>query len=195
MPTKFPKSLLEKGVDFFTDQQHTDHRLVYADGWKIMLSENVIKQITHEIKNLNKDSSDDGLSEPVRRGFRMFRKPETEPAPPPKSNQWWHEDPLHCIGPDYIKLFSDEENDNFPEAIQQSVNRLKISLEQSANIKRRFWRDGVSTAIDNLQVLIKSLPNFAEPIRRIEESLLLASVLDRKDAPRPILLIGCQQHH
>lgn len=190
MPTKFPASLLNKVIDFSLDKSTQDHRLVYADGWKIMLSENVIKQITEELKNLNPDSENDEPSEPARQGFRMFRRPEKEPpSPPPPSNQWWDEDPLHAIGPEYIKEYGHETQD-LNESVENAVGRLKVHLEKSARIKRRFWRDGVATAIENLQQLVKTLPNFSEPIKKIEESLLLASVLGRRDAPRPILLIG-----
>lgn len=192
MPTKLPKSLLNEAVDYCFDNSNADHKLVYADGWKILLPNGLIKEITAELKNLNPGSENHEFSEPVARSFRMFRKPEKEPAtppPPPPKTEWWEEDPLHAIGPEYISEYA-RENENLPEAIESSVGRLKVHLEKSAKMKRRFWRDGVSTAIENLQQLVNTLPNFAEPIKKIEESLLLASVLGRKDAPRPILLIG-----
>lgn len=189
MPTKIPKSLLSEVVDYSFDNSNSDYKLVYADGWKILLPNGLIKEITAEQKNLNPDFEKPEMSEPVARGFRMFRKPEKEsPLPPPKT-EWWEEDPLHEIGPEYISSYGNE-NENLPEAIEASVGRLKLHLEKSAKIKRRFWRDGVATAIENLQQLVKTLPNFSEPIKKIEESLLLASVLGRQDAPRPILLIG-----
>lgn len=189
MPTKFPKSLLSEVVDYCFDNTNADHKLVYADGWKILLPNGLIKEITAELKNLNPDSENHEFSEPVARSFRMFRTPEKEPPPPPTKTEWWEEDPLHAIGPEYINEYGHDTQD-LNESVENAVGRLKVHLEKSARIKRRFWRDGVSTALENLQQLVNTLPNFAEPIRKIEESLLLASVLGRPDAPRPILLIG-----
>lgn len=192
MPTKFPESLLHKAIDFSVDKSTSDHRLVYADGWKIMLSEKIIKQLNEELANCNQDSRCEGvdpLSEHIRAGLRVFRRPEKEAAPPPPKTDWWEEDPLHEIGPEYISSYG-KDNTDLSESVESAVGRLKLDLEKSAKNKRRFWRDGVAAAIENLKQLVNTLPNFAEPIKKIEESLLLASVLGRKDAPRPILLIG-----
>lgn len=189
MPIKFPKSLLSEVVDYSFDNSNADHKLVYADGWKILLPNGLIKEITGERNNSNPDSGNHEFSEPVARSFRMFRRPEKEAAPPPPKTDWWEEDPLHEIGPEYISSYG-KDNKDLNESVENAVGRLKLDLEKSANIKRRFWRDGVATAIENLQQLVTTLPNFAEPIKKIEESLLLASVLGRRDAPRPILLIG-----
>ncbi|WP_291808171.1 ATP-binding protein [Limnobacter sp.] len=189
MPTKLPKSILSEEFDVSFEASNADYKLTYAKGWNIILPDALIKQIKKEIKDLNPDFNKPEISEPVKRGFRMFRTPEKDSPPPPQKSQWWEEDPLHAIGPEYISEYG-KENENLPEAIDNSVDRLKVHLEKSAKIKRRFWRDGVATATENLQQLVNTLPNFSEPIRKIEESLLLASVLGRKDAPRPILLIG-----
>lgn len=189
MPTKLPKSLLNEVVDYCFDNSNADHKLVYADGWKILLPNGLIKEITAELKNLNPGSENHEFSEPVARSFRMFRTPEKEPPPPPPKTEWWEEDPLHEIGPEYISSYG-KDNKDLNESVENAVGRLKLDLEKSAKIKRRFWRDGVATAIENLQQLVTTLPNFSEPIRKIEESLLLASVLGQRDAPRPILIIG-----